>query len=66
MAISTTRLMGTGWRGVAIGGALTAAVIAINNWTRSPDKQTVEGIDNTTLMFLAGAVVIVAWLGSRR
>lgn len=66
MAISTNRLIGAGWRGVLVGGALTAAGIAANNLTRNPDKQTVTGIDNTTLIAIAVAAVAFAWLTSRR
>ena len=63
--ITAGRLLGSGFKGGLIGaGAAIAAVIGFNT-TRSPDRQTVEGIDNTTLMVIALSVVAFAWLTSK-
>jgi hypothetical protein len=65
MAISTRQLMGSRSAGIAIGAITAVGAILGFNATRQPDQQTVQGISNQTLIFIAVAVVAVAWITDR-
>jgi len=47
------------------GGLLAMAGLATYNLTSRPTNQTVQGVDNTTLVMLAGAAAFVVWMTAR-
>ena len=45
-----------------IGGVLATFVgLGVYNYTQRPTTQTVQGIDNLTLVAIAGAIAFVVW-----
>lgn len=64
-AIPSAKLLTTGFRGGLIGAGAALGTVVVFNATRSPDQQTVQGIDNRTLMVIALSVVAFAWLTQR-
>ena len=49
-------------------GAIATFVTGLSIWNyfRSPDTQTIQGIDNKTIMVLSVAAVLGIWLTSRK
>ena len=62
MGFPASALMTSRTRGMLYGAGIAIAGIVGYNVTRGADTQTVEGIDNTTLLGLAAALVVFLYL----
>lgn len=62
MGFRAADLMTSRTRGMLYGAGIAIAGIVGYNVTRDADQQTVQGIDNTTLLGLAAAFIVFLYL----
>ena len=51
-------------RGIISGVLATAAGFSVYNLSQRPTTQTIEGVDNTTLIAIAGVAALFIWFNA--